>query len=359
LGWLLLCLSLGAVVAMPLAGSLVQRVQSGRALAAGVAAVTTGTVMIATGLQLRAVAVVAVGLAVSGAGMSAWDVAMNVQGADVERHTARVLMPRFHAAFSLGTALGAVAGAAAAAAGLSVTAQLAVTAPLVAAATFAARRRFLTTDEPLAESHGGRLLTDAWRDPRLRIIGVVVFAFALIEGVANDWLALAVTDGLEVAPWLGSLAFGVFAAAMTAGRLGGTWMLARHGRVAALRVTAGLAATGTLLVIAAPTVVAAIVGAALWGIGSALGFPVGMSAAADDRRRAAPAVAVVSTIGYTAFLGGPPLVGLLADYFGLQPALLTVVAAAGLAFLAAGVTGQSVAARAPASCRRDATPSMR
>jgi cyanate permease len=66
----------------------------------------------------------------------------------------------------------------------------------------------------------------------------------------------------------------------------------------------------------------------LWGLGASLGFPVGMSAGADDPARSAARVAVVSSIGYVAFLAGPPVVGLLADAVGLLEALTVVAVAA-------------------------------
>jgi cyanate permease len=68
----------------------------------------------------------------------------------------------------------------------------------------------------------------------------------------------------------------------------------------------------------------AVAGVAIWGLGTALGFPVGMSAAADDPERAAARVSVVAVIGYTAFLAGPPLVGLLGNQMGVLRALLVV-----------------------------------
>ena len=66
------------------------------------------------------------------------------------------------------------------------------------------------------------------------------------------------------------------------------------------------------------------IGIVLWGLGASLGFPVGMSAAADDPVKAAARVSVVSTIGYTAFLAGPPLLGFLGSHFGVLEALLVV-----------------------------------
>lgn len=91
---------------------------------------------------------------------------------------------------------------------------------------------------------------------------------------------------------------------MTVGRLVGTSLLDRHGRVPVLRISFGLAVVGALLVIFGGAVLA-FVGAAIWGVGAALGFPVGMSASADDPARAASRMSVVATIGYAAFIAGP------------------------------------------------------
>jgi MFS family permease len=92
-----------------------------------------------------------------------------------------------------------------------------------------------------------------------------------------------------------------------------------------LRLSAGLAVAGLVAFGLGPSMPFALVGVALWGTGAALGFPVGMSAASDDPTRAAARVSVVSTIGYSAFLAGPPLLGLLADSVGYRHALLVIV----------------------------------
>ena len=77
----------------------------------------------------------------------------------------------------------------------------------------------------------------------------------------------------------------------------------------------------------------AFVGTAVWGLGASLGFPVGMSAAADDPSRAAPRLSTVSSIGYCAFLAGPPALGFLGDQFGSLRSLLLVGAVGALAIL--------------------------
>ena len=115
---------------------------------------------------------------------------------------------------------------------------------------------------------------------------------------------------------------------MTVGRVLGTAWLDRYGRVPVLWASFGLAAVGALLVVFGPALglAAASVGALLWGLGASLGFPVGMSAAADDPGHAAARVSVVASIGYLAFLAGPPLLGFLGDHVGVLNALLAVVA---------------------------------
>ncbi|WP_338089160.1 MFS transporter [Phycicoccus endophyticus] len=117
---------------------------------------------------------------------------------------------------------------------------------------------------------------------------------------------------------------------MTAGRLVGTALLDRHGRVPVLRVSFALAVLGALGVVFGPAWLA-FVGAAVWGVGAALGFPVGMSASADEPERATARMSVVATIGYVAFLAGPPLLGFLGDHAGVLHALLVVGALALLA----------------------------
>jgi MFS family permease len=99
-----------------------------------------------------------------------------------------------------------------------------------------------------------------------------------------------------------------------------------------VRICGILAAAGLLLVVYAGSLPLAMAGAVFWGLGSALGFPVGMSAAADDPGHAAGRLSVVTSIGYTAFLAGPPLVGLLGNHVGTLHSLIAVagIASAGV-----------------------------
>lgn len=251
---------------------------------------------------------------------------MNIEGAAVERGLGRTVMPRFHAAFSLGTIVGAAVGAGAAWAGVSVTLHLAAAAVLVAGLPWLAVRAFLPedTDEVAVTEERTRHPLTAWLEPRTLAIGAMVLAMALTEGVANDWLAVALVDGYGVDAWVGAAGYALFVTAMTAGRLGGTAALDRLGRLPVLWGCMALAGAGVVIVVVGTNVAVVATGIVLWGVGASLGFPVGMSAAADDPERAAARVSVVSTIGYTAFLAGPPVLGYLGDRVGVLRALLLV-----------------------------------
>ncbi|MBE1491703.1 MFS transporter [Plantactinospora soyae] len=330
LGLLLLAISAGSLLAFPTAGSVAHRLGPARTVAGASALAAAGVALagVAAG-SWHAVPVVAVGLLALGYGSGTCEVAMNVEAAAVERRLGRTVMPRFHAAWSLGTVVGAIAGAGSARVGLSVGVHLCLAAAAMLAGTLVAVRSFLPaptvppTGAGSTPARGGGALA-AWREPRTLLIGLLVLVLAFTEGTANDWLALAFVDGHQLTEALGALAFGVFVAAMTVGRTVGTVALDRWGRVPVLLGTMLLAVIGAATAVLASPWPVAMAGVVLWGLGASLGFPVGMSAAADQEDRAAARVSVVAAIGYTSFLAGPPLVGLLGDRVGILRGLLIV-----------------------------------
>lgn len=331
MGLLLLVGACGSLVALPLSGLVVTRIGAVRAVATFAMINAAGLVVAAFGASLGEVVVTAAGLVLFGVGTGVWDAAMNLEGAIVEQKLGRTVMPRYHAGFSLGTVIAAGAAALAARGDVPVQVHIPVAVALSSVVVLLAVRRFLPAGRhaPVADGehpHAPRSVFAAWLEPRTLLIGLVVLAAALTEGAGNDWLSLAVVDGFDQADEVGAASFAVFVTAMTVMRFLGTGLLDRYGRVAVLRLCAGLALVGLLVFGLVPDDMLwlALAGAVLWGMGAALGFPVGMSAASDDPLHAAARVSVVSTIGYTAFLAGPPLLGLLAEHVGYRHALLAI-----------------------------------
>lgn len=331
LGLLLLTLSVGSLLALPTAGAVAHRLGAARTVVAATALAAAGLALVgAAAGAWGLVPAAGVGLFAIGYGSGTCEVAMNVEAAAVERRLGRTIMPRFHGAWSLGTVAGAGIGAGCARLGVPIEVHLCAAAVVVATGTAAAARSFLpppnvdaAAGDPAVAKRGSGVIA-AWREPRTVLIGALVLVLAFTEGTANDWLAVAFVDGHGVSEAAGALSFGVFVAAMTFGRTAGTVALDRWGRVPVLRVTILLAAAGVAVAVFAGALPLAVAGVALWGLGASLGFPVGMSAAADDEQRAPARVSVVAVIGYTAFLAGPPLVGLLGDHVGVLRSLLVV-----------------------------------
>lgn len=337
---LLLALSVGSLCGLPLAGRIAGSIGTRKAVRLGLLLLLPGLFLTAVAIAVHApVALVVAGLVLTGLGTGIWDVSQNLEGTLVERGIGKAIMPWFHAAFSAGTVAAALVGAAMTWFRVSIAIHLGVMALVVGVAAWWGSSQFMPrgaagevdrTDEQKSPARS------AWTEPRTLLIGVMVLAAAFTEGTANDWMAVAFVEGHELSTALGVVALSVFLVFMTCGRIFGTRLLDRYGRVLVLRLMFGAAVIGCVLVVFGPVWVA-FVGAAIWGVGASLGFPVGISAAGDDPTRASFRISVVSTIGYGAFLGGPPLLGFLGDHFGVLRALLAVGAMSVLAMLVAPV----------------------
>ncbi|MGW8568173.1 MFS transporter [Isoptericola sp. NPDC055881] len=375
MGLLLLTASIGSLVALPLSGMIASRIGAARTCVAFAALAAVGFSVTTLAVDAGHPLVVRVGLFLGGMGVGIWDAAMNLEGAVVEQRLGRSVMPRFHAGFSLGTVAGAGVGALAAHAGVPLSLHV-ITVVLVDLVVVVVCVRFFeptahaadgptgstastgsTTPDTQADpatavdTGTGHTLRDTlatWRESRTLLVGLVVLAAALTEGAANDWVGLAVVDGFRVDDSIGAIGLAVFLCAMTLARLAGTSLIDRYGRVPMLRACGAAALVGVLVFALVPTLWVALVGVAIWGAGASLGFPLGMSAASDDPRRAALRVSVVSTIGYSAFFVGPALIGFLAEHVGYRDALLVLAVPVALGLVVAGAAKPLPAAPDPA-----------
>ena len=281
-----------------------------------------------------------IAIIMAGAGNGIADVAMNVEGASVEKAVNRNIMPWFHAFWSLGTVTGAGLSALMSFIGVGIAPHT-IAMALIMAPLLWFISRFMTDDRNAVAEDGVEqksTLADrlrVWKEPRTLAIGMIALGMAFAEGSANDWLALAIVDGRDQTNAVGALWFGFFTVGMMAGRVGGVYLLDKFGRVPVLQGSAAMAIAGLALVILVAQPVLSALGALMWGLGSSLGFPVGMSAAADDPRGSAARVSAVATVAYGAFLIGPPLIGGLGESFGILTALWVVVGVIVVAFFAA------------------------
>ncbi|MFJ8753281.1 MFS transporter [Streptomyces sp. NPDC102441] len=357
MGLVLFGLSIGSMLGILSSGPLVARFGTRPVMGMGTVLVIAGLAVIGCGALFSSAPVVTAGLFLSGAGMGGAEVAVNIDGADVEQITRRTVLPTLHGFFSLGTVLGAALGILCTAVGFPVAWHL--TAVAVAALGMFAYA-FRSVPAGVGRTRGARPAEDGTaparpavrKDRRLLLIGGIILAMALAEGAANDWLPLLMVDGHGMDPALGSGVYAGFAAAMTLGRFCGGFFIDRFGRAPVVRASALSAALGLALVIFADSPVLAGAAVLFWGLGASLGFPVALSAAGDSGPDPAARVSLVAMIGYVAFLVGPPVLGFLGDHYGLRTAMIVVLGFVAVAvFLAPAIAPRHAKTPDPAPAR--------
>jgi MFS family permease len=330
LGWALLAMAAGAVLALPLAGWLIGRFGS-RVMTRSAAA----AFCLAMPLPVfsPSLSVLALSLALLGALNGLLDVSMNTQAAALERAVGRPIMSSFHALFSTGGMVGALGASGAMAAGTGDTSHVITAAVLMLGVlAFVAPRLLPGRSE---EERPG----PAFVRPSRALVGLGILAFLglLAEGAMADWSAVYLRETLGSSLAVAATGFAAFSLAMAVGRFMGDTLVSCLGARAVLRGSGGVAAAGLggALLISHPR--AGIIGCALVGLGIANIIPVLFSAATRaDKTEPGTALAAVATIGYGGFLSGPPLIGITAEAAGLPVALGLVSAACVLVALLAG-----------------------
>ncbi len=334
LGLVLAAVTAGSLLGLPGGPLLLARLGAPRAMGVTLGSAATGIGLIAWAAALGSVPLALVGLAVAGFGIGATDVLINIDGAALEQVRGRTLMPLLHAAWPAGAVVGAGMGAGAATLGVRPEFQLGVQAVIMVAAAFLLVRWIPVGHRGTGRERPDRSLTRSRRpilDARLLAIGVVMLAAELGEGAANNWLSVASRDALGFSETFAAMVFAIYNGAQVVVRLAAGPLVDRYGRVLMLRITLALGAVGVALFVLDLGTPAALLGAALWSVGVALGFPLGMSAAAEGEDPASR-VAVAASLGYVAGFVGPPMIGLLAQQFGVLTALwpVAVLFAAGV-----------------------------
>ncbi|OLS60770.1 MFS transporter [Pseudomonas putida] len=338
MGLILFGFSAGAMSGILSAGPLVARLGSHRLTLIGLLALPLSLCVLAAGSDLLSMAGAFAGLFIFGLGMGWAEIAVNIEGAAVERASGRSIMTTLHGFFSLGTLLGALAGMAMTALEVPLGRHLwtiALLSVLLVLALIGNAPR-LSEQESTGHANGSTApLRNLLADRRLLLICFVVLAMALAEGAANDWLPLLMIDGHGFAHTAGTLIYVVFTLGMTLGRFAGGRVVERLGRAATLRGSALIGALSLGLIVFCDIQWIAASAVVLWGLGASLGFPLAISAAGDSGRDSDQRVRVAATAGYMAFLVGPPLLGFIGEHFGLRLAMLPVLGLVAMAFVVA------------------------
>ena len=330
----LLAAGIGTVSSLLVAGRIVGALGARRATAcAGVAMCA----MLGLALELPNVAFLLPAVLVFGACGALFDVSINTEGSALEAIGRRAVMSSLHGMFSVGGMTGAALASILLDIGIAPRIQLLGVCGAIAVFTTLAARGMLEThaghDHPDA-----RAATDAhfaWPRGLLLVLGLLVFAGMTAEGVMYDWSVLYLNQEVGLSRSMAALGYAVFSGAMALSRFGGDFLRARFAERTMLAVGAGAAAFATAAVLVSGNEWTAFAGFAIAGAGLAPVAPILFNAAtriAGVSRAAA--IASVTSVGYSGFMIGPPLIGAIATATSLTMALGVVVLAA--AVLAVG-----------------------
>ncbi|MEZ5667483.1 MAG: MFS transporter [Alphaproteobacteria bacterium] len=318
LGWVLLCMAGGALLAMQAIGWLIDRFGSRPPLLVSAVAYCA---LVNVPVNAPSPLLLALGLVAFGAAAGALDVAMNAQGAIVEARRGRPSMSAMHGFFSLGALAGAGLAAAMLRLGMAPW-QHALGLSLAGLAGALVAVRFLL---PASVDRGGGRPRSRLRVSRSALVLGLLGGIAMMaEGAMVDWSAVYLRDVAQAPADRAGWAFAGFSAAMAAVRLAGDRINARLGAGLLLRLSALVAIAGCAVMALAPGLVTGIAGAILVGIGAANCVPLVCAAAARSGSGgpgAGSSLALVVGLAYCGFLIGPPLVGGLAELFSLQAAI--------------------------------------
>ena len=332
LGVALVGVSVGAMLAMPLAGRLVAR-RGSRPIT------RAGAIAFAIALMLPAYApnfaLLMIALALLGMANGVLDVAMNAQAAAVQHSYGRPIMSRIHALYSFGGLVGAVVGGRLAARHIEPGPHLLGVGLLIAAVAGAVAFSMLpATDDAVVDSTRLALPTRA-----LATLSLLAFFVLFGEGAMMNWSAVYLRDISGAGPGLAAAGFASFSLAMAFGRAVGDALNARFGAERVVRGGGALAAIGLLGAVFLTAPWAVVVGFGFVGAGLSSVFPIVLSAAARRPGQVpGAAIAAVSVCGYTGLLAGPPLIGAVATPFSLRAGLGLVAATSiGVVLLAGAV----------------------
>lgn len=330
IGMMLLIGSLGSLVALPSAGPLIGRFGPRIVGRAGVLIWGLGLLGVVYALYLLSLSLTMACLVALSCGISFWASSINTAGGLTEVLLRSVLLDKLHAMYSIGTVAGALVGAGLARIDLSLSLHFIGIVVLVWVSMALATHFFLSENDVLSArapsaSTSGELkgrTKRAWTEKTTLLIALMVMSAGLLEGSANDWLTLAMVDGYNFSGAEASAVLSLFLLVMATMRLSSTRLHRRFAPDVLLRTLLIAACIGVVCVALGASALVALVGVVLWGMGAALIYPTASSALAKDPVMTAARASVLATVNYSAYLVGPPVLGVLAEHLGYHRALI-------------------------------------
>jgi MFS family permease len=252
------------------------------------------------------------------------DVAMNAQAVMIETAYKRPIMTSFHALFSIGMALGAWCGVLFAKLEFDLSAHLSsIVIVSLMAAFWVSRNLVHDKPDPSLKEEG-----PLFRIPNraLLSVGIIAFCCMMGEGAMSEWTVNYMENIALASEATAPIALSAFATAMTLGRIFGDRIRAAWGDTKLIMFGGVLASLGLALCVGLPHPWTVIAGAFLVGLGLSTIVPIAYSIAGNEKGLpSGVGLAMVTTVGYSGFLFGAPIIGFIADQSNLRIGLSVVI----------------------------------
>ena len=335
LGLCLLCMAAGALISMPLTGHVLDRRPSAKVtrVSALVFCLMLPLPLLATGPYMLAGI-----LFVFGAVNGVMDVGMNAHGVALERELPKPIMSSLHGGWSLGGFAAAGTVVIAATAGVDPRVE-----SLVVGVVLWLAALWVTRKLGSASAHSKTATGFALPSRAVILIGGLCFLAMMIEGGIADWSGIYLRHDIGASTAAAAMAFTGFSLGMATARLGGDALNERLGAGRLLRGGMALVAITLGAVLLIGEIVPSVIGFAFCGLGIANAVPL-LFSAAGRLEPPSPSLAAAFTLGYTGFIVGPPMIGILSDQVGLPKTfVLLMLAALTVAALGARATATKAA----------------
>lgn len=336
LGLGLIGAAVGTLVSLSFAGPFLERIGYRRAILVLIPllALLYALAVFATGPVMFFLLLLPVGMVIGGI-----EIILNLEADRTEHMIGYRIMNRAHAFWSFGFFSSGLIGAGIAQTGLSPQLHLLLIVPLVALGAALLLGRFDPAPHRTGTSTEG---ASRFAMPTLAVMVLVAVTLSamIMEGAGIDWSAIYMKGVFAVSPFLAgfAVALGAFTQAVT--RFFADPFVERHSPTVVARVLLGVMGIGVLFVFFATAEWMALVGFGLMGMGTSVIFPLAMSAAAQRTDRpAATNVASLAQVSFVAFLLGPPLLGFIAERWGIRWSFGIGLPLIALSLLAAGALG--------------------
>jgi MFS family permease len=313
LGTILFALPAGQIITMFFSGQLTTKFGS--------------KVMLTIGAPLYALALVCLSFATQGWHLAGFlvlfgitgnlsNIAINTQGVAGENYYGKPIMSSFHGAWSVGNLSGALLAL------LLVNLKVVTLwhfciAALLSIANVFFNSKILLGHQPEVKKEK----TPFFTRPQgiLVLLGIIAFFSMGTEGTMFDWSAVYFEDVVKIAHSKAIIGYACFMLMMASGRFVGGPIINRFGRKAVLQMSGVIISTGMALAVIFPIVPVAMLGFMMVGLGVSSVVPMLYSIAGNnDKVPAGKAITMVSSIGYFAFLMGPPLIGFISQLSSLR-----------------------------------------